>query len=155
MLAIAFGEGFIVADIIQASWFYTYEFEKVKFNWFCFEFALKLYDNIKVSKQLKKWILNVNDIEIANFCAYFAKRMKKSVEDRLAGITDVTEADEEYLTDYYHTNTPKQNAVILRIIEKAWEQLLSVCVTCPTRCLSERHARCEFFDRMERGGYFA
>ena len=144
-----------MADIILASWFYTYDFEKTKFNWFCYEYALNLYDFVKGIKKLKKWRQGMTDMEIANFCAYFAKRMKKSVEDRLAGITEETEADEEYLSDYCHTNTRQQNAILLKVAGEAWEQLLSVCVTCPTRCLSERFLPCEFFDRMERGGYFS
>lgn len=142
-------------DIIMASWFYTHEFEKIKFNWFCFEYALKLYDCVKESKKLAKWKHGKSDMEIANFCAYYSKRMKKSVEDRLANRTDATEGDEEYVSDYYHTNTSRQNISIIAVAGEAWEQLLSVCVTCPTRCLSERFFRCEFFDRMERGGYFS
>ena len=144
-----------MTDVIQTSWFYTYEFEKTKFNWFCFEYALKLYDCVKGSKKLKKWTDEMTDIEIASFCAYFAKRMKKSVTDKLSGVTDIVEGDEEYLSDYCHTNTPRQNAALLRVAGDAWEQLLSVCVTCPTRCLSERFLLCDFFDRMERGGYFS
>jgi len=144
-----------MTDIILASWFYTYEFEKTKFNWFCFEFALILYDCVKESKKLKKWKAGMTDMEIARFCAYFAKRMKASVSDKLSGVTDIVEADEEYLSDYCHTNTQRENMILLEVIEDAWEQLLSVCVTCPTRCLSERSLQCALFDRMERGGYFS
>lgn len=142
-------------DIILAKWFYTHPFEKIKFNWFCYELSLKLYDLIKASNKLKKWRAKMTDIEIANFCAYFAKRMKKSVSDRLSGVTEIVEADEEFLSDYCHTNTQLQNVILLEVIEEAWDQLLSVCETCSNRCLSERFLPCEFFDRMERGGYFS
>jgi len=144
-----------MADIIQASWFYSYEFEKTKFNWFCFEYALKLYDYIKGSKKLKKWASGVTDMQIAQFCAYYSKRMKKSVEDKLAGITDATEHDEDYVSDYCHTNTGRQNVDIINVALAAWDSLLSVCETCPTRCISERTEECGFLNRMERGGYFS
>ena len=143
-----------MGDIILASWFHSYEFEKTKFNWFCYEYALNLYDCIKESRKLKKWASALDDIDLARFCAYYAKRMKKSAEDKLAGITDATEHDEEYVSDYFHTNTGRQNVAIIEVAGIAWDKLLSGCETCPTRCISERFEYCEFFDRMERGGYF-
>ena len=144
-----------MADIIEASWFYTLKSEKIKFNWFCFEYALKLYDCIKESTKLKKWASGMTDLQLAYFCAYFSKRMKQSVEIRLSGLSDATEGDEEYVADYCHTNTHRQNVDILDVAGIAWDELVSVCETCPTRCISERYLRCEFFDRMERGGYFS
>ena len=144
-----------MSDIIQASWFYSNELEKIKFNWFCFEYALKFYDCVKESRLLKKWSSCMSDEDLAKFCAYYSKRMKKSAEDMLAGITDATEMDEEYLTDYFHTTTSSQNLIILEVAGIAWDGLLAVCETCPTRCISERFLYCEFFDRMERGGYFS
>lgn len=142
-------------DIIKASWFYTLKNEKNKFNWFCYGYAMNLYDCIKESGRLKKWASGMTDLEVASFCAYFAKRMKEAVTKKLAGVTDATEADEEYVSDYCHTNTRRQNVAIIEVAGEAWERLLSVCVTCPTRCISERFDYCEFFDRMERGGYFS
>jgi len=144
-----------MADIILASWFYTLNNEKIKFNWFCFEYALKLYDYMKDSRKSRKWISGMSDLQLAQFCAYFSKRMKKSVDDRLAGLTDATECEEEYISDFCHTNTHCQNLAIAEEACVAWEMLLSVCVTCPTRCISERYMYCEFFDRMKRGGYFS
>jgi len=142
-----------MADIIKASWFCVYD-DRIKFNWFSYEYALKLYDFVKGSKRLKKWVSGKTDIEVANYCAYFAKRMKQAVTDKLSGVTDIVELDEEYIADYWHTNTQRENKALNEVAGEAWDQLLSVCETCPTRCLSERFLPCELFDRMERGGYF-
>jgi uncharacterized Fe-S radical SAM superfamily protein PflX len=142
-----------MADIIKSSWFCVYD-DRIKFNWFSYEYALKLYDYVKESKRLKKWGSVKTDIEIANYCAYFAKRMKQAVADKLSGVTDIVELDEEYIADYWHTNTQRENKVLNEVAGEAWDRLLSVCETCPTRCLSERFLPCELFDRMERGGYF-
>jgi|DewCreStandDraft_4_1066084.scaffolds.fasta_scaffold19086_3 uncharacterized Fe-S radical SAM superfamily protein PflX len=140
---------------IKASWFYMFESEKTKFNWFCYEYACTLYDHIRKSGRLKKWRSERSDLQIAEFCAYFAKRMKQSVLDKLAERTDATTADEEYIADYCHENTHSQNMAIMDVAGEAWDELLSSCETCPNRCISERHARSKFFDRMERGGYFS
>jgi len=140
---------------VKASWFYTLKNEKIKFNWFCFEFACKYYEHlIKTNnKKLKKWLSKRSGLQVAEYCAYFSKRMKLSVINRLAGITEETIADEEYISDYCHTNKHSENTALIEVAEEAWDELTEVCVTCPTRCVSERYAWCEFFDRMERGGY--
>ena len=43
-------------DIIQPTSFYTVEAEKVKLNWFCYELALSVFDQIirDLGKKLKK-----------------------------------------------------------------------------------------------------
>ncbi len=139
---------------IKASWFYVFASEKIKFNWFCYEYSCTFYDHIRKSEKLKKWRSGRSDLQIAEFCAYFAKRMKQSVLDKLAGITDATTADEEYIADYCHENTHSQNIVLMEVAGEAWDELLSSCELCPKRCISERYARSEFFDRVERSGYF-
>jgi hypothetical protein len=142
---------------VQASWFYIDESEKVKMNWFLFEYACELFVKIKGSrkKALTKWKAQRSEEQIAEFCAYFSKRMRQSIVDRLAGKTEETVADEEYICDYCHTNTRQENDAILEAAEKAWDELLEVCGVCPSRCISERHMRSELFDRMERGGYYS
>jgi uncharacterized Fe-S radical SAM superfamily protein PflX len=138
---------------IKANWFYVFASEKTKFNWFCYEYACQFYDHIRRSGKLKRWRSQRSDLQIAEFCAYFSKRMKQSVLDKLAGITDITIVDEEYIADYYHENTHGQNMAIMKVAGEAWDELLSACEVCPNRCISERHARSEFYDRRERGGY--
>jgi len=139
---------------IKADWFYTNEREKTKINWFCFEYALEFYTFIMGSKALRKYRARNSNEEIAAFCAHFAKQMKRSVYDRLARITPAVILDEDYIADYYPKNTQRQNKVFIDVAGKAWDNLLSVCETCPVRCISEREKRSEFFDRYEKGGYW-
>ena len=138
---------------IKAEWFYTDESEQTKINWFCFEYALEFYTFIMKSEALRKYRARNSSGEIAAFCTYFAKRMKKSVYDKLGGITPVVIIDEEYIADYYPKNTQRQNKVFIDVAGEAWDNLLSVCETCPTRCISEREKRSEFFDRYKKTGY--
>lgn len=140
---------------IEAQWFYKGKEEKTKINWFCFEYALEFYTHVMNSKVLRRYRAKNSSDQIAAFCAYFAKRMKKSLYDRLARLTDAVIIDEEYIADYYPKNTQSQNKVFIEVAGQAWDELLSVCETCPVRCISERNQKSEFFDRYEKGGYLA
>ena len=113
--------------------------------------ALELYTFVMKSKALQKYRTKSSSEEIAAFCTHFAKQMKKSVYDKLTGVTPVVIIDEEYIAGYYPKNTQRQNKVFLDVAGKAWDNLLSACELCPVRCISEREKRSEFFDRYEKG----
>jgi len=143
---------------IKASWFYTSEDEKTKMNWFLYEYACKLYDHIGESrkKTVKGWKAQRGDGQIAEFCAYFAKRMRQNIFSEPVDNPeeDITTAD-EFIRDYCHCNTRRETEALVGIGEAAWLELIRTCFVCPVRCLSEMSERCEFFDRMERGGYLS
>jgi len=133
------------------------ENDKIKLNWFLYEFACSMFEHIQDSrnKTLVKWKSRRSEEQVAEFCAYYSKRMRQSIFDRLSGKTEQTEADDAYVSDYCHTNTQKENDAIINTAADAWEELLGACSVCPTRCISERFRRCELFDRTERGDYFS
>lgn len=131
---------------IKPEWFYSNEKEKTKINWFCFEYALELYTAIMKSSALKRYKAITKPENIADFCTYLALRMKKSVYDRLSGATDAVIMDEEYIESYYPEHTQHQNMKIMNVAFEAWDSLVAICETCPTRCISERERKSEFFD---------
>jgi uncharacterized Fe-S radical SAM superfamily protein PflX len=133
-------------EAVKMEWFHEGPSPKAKLNWFLYEVALEYHNHIMSSKALWRYRKTQNEAEIAKFCAYFAKRMKKSVLERLAGLTDATEIDEEYISDYYPDNSGKMNGLLLETACRAWDKLLSVCANCPTRCLSEKERYCTLFD---------
>ncbi len=139
---------------IKAEWFYDNEQEQTKINWFCFEYALEFYTFIMASESLGEYRKKNSPEQIAAFCTYFAKRMKKSLYDKLARLTSAVIIDEEYIADYYPQNPQRENLIFIDVAGKAWDHLLSVCETCPVRCISEREQRSQFFDRYEKGGYW-
>ena len=134
---------------IKASWFYWDDSEKTKFNWFLYEYACTLYDHIRRSKNetLNRWRAKHSNKQVAEFCAYFSKRMRQSVLDSIARHAKETIGDEEYICDYCHTNTLDENGAILETAVSAWSELLEICVICPERCITERDNRSMFFDR--------
>ena len=80
---------------------------KIKLNFFLYEVALEYYTHIKQEKSLEWYRRKHKDREIAEFCRYYAKQMKKSILERLAGKTDATVIDEEYITSFYPKNSRK------------------------------------------------
>jgi hypothetical protein len=136
-------------SLIKKEWFYHNDSEKTKLNWFLYEVALEYQVFIKRSQSLEGYRKKHSEKNIARFCTYYAKRMKKSVLEQLAGLTDATILDEEYIADFYPKNTSRQNALLMQVAFDAWDSLLAVCENCPSRCLSEKDRLSDFFDFYE------
>ena len=137
---------------IKPEWFYENEEGKTKLNWFLYEVALEYQSFIKSSAELKAYKKAYGDRNIALFCTHYAKQMKQSVLDRLEGKTDATIIDEEYITDFYPMMAQKDVNLLMDAACEAWDQHLSVCEACPTRCLSEKDHMIDLFDRYKREG---
>ena len=140
-------------DPIKAGYFYNNENEKTKLNWFCYEYAFVLYKNIMEAKTLKKYRKKNSHEQIVNFCVYFSKEIKRSIYERLAGIVETTTFYEKYARKYYPNNTSGENYLLLDVATKAWDELLSNCVNCPTRCISEMNKKCIFFDQLDENEF--
>jgi len=137
---------------IKAEWFYVNEAGKIKLNWFLYEVALEYQMFIKETPELKPYIKSHGDRNVALFCAHFAKQLKESALERLAGKTDATILYDEYVTDFYPEMPQEQVDLLMETAGKAWDSQLSVCENCPTRCVSEMAEWCEMFDSYEREG---
>jgi hypothetical protein len=140
-------------DPIKPQYFYSNEAEKIKLNWFCYEYAFVLYKNLRESKKLKKYRKENTKENIVQFCVYLSKEMKNSIHQKLGGITEEIVFYEEYVEEYYPKNTRAENYLLLTEATKAWEEMLSDCVTCPTRCISEMNEKCILFDELDEDGY--
>jgi hypothetical protein len=134
---------------IRPEWFYRFNAEKIKLNWFLYEVALEYQSHIKKNKALTKFREELGEKAVADFCAYFAKRMKESVLDQLDGVTAETILYEEYFSDYFHGMDGKLKKLLNQTAEEAWDSHLSVCETCPSRCLSEKELPSPFFDKYK------
>jgi hypothetical protein len=75
--------------------------------------------------------------------------MKKSIYEKLGGLVEYMTIYVEYVEDYYPLNTRRDNTLLLHAASKAWDELLSDCVICPNRCISEMNERCMLFDRLD------
>jgi hypothetical protein len=140
-------------DPLKAEYFYKNVDEKIKLNWFCYEYAFSLYAKIKSSTNLTKYKNRHTQDQITAFCVHFSKAMKQSIFDKLSGRTPVTIMDDDYVYTFYPKNTPAQTKALLAAAGDAWDELLSICEGCPTRCISEMYEKCDMFDRLKEDGY--
>jgi len=133
-------------SVIKPTSFYSGEHEKTKLNWFCFEISVGLFDEIKKNhgRQLKK--NKIDDKAIAEFSIYIAKKMKDIVLWKLAGKIDTVYISYEIVELYFPTFNDRLVNKILDTISKVWDEQLSICEICPTRCISEKDAYCIMFD---------
>ena len=81
--------------------------------------------------------------------------MKRSLVDYLEHKTRTIKVYDEYLGDYCHANTRRENGVITKIGSAAWDKMMKCCAVCPDKCLEEPDEYCEYFDRMEQGNHLS
>ena len=142
-------------ELIPASWFYKEDNEKIKLNWFLYEFACDFFELLYEdrTKRIANWKVKLTDEQMAEFCAYYSKRMKRSLVDFLEHKTRTIKVYDEYLADYCHANTRRENGVITKIGSAAWDKMMKSCAVCPDKCLEEPGGYCEYFDRMEQNNH--
>ncbi|MDI6886402.1 MAG: hypothetical protein QMD22_08705 [archaeon] len=133
-------------SMIKPISFYSSESEKIKLNWFCYELSMAIYDEIKenLGKRLKKY--KIDDEPLAEFSIYISKKMKDIILQKLSGRIEKVYFSYEMVESYFPNLSDKLVNKVLDGISKAWDELLSVCEICPTRCISEKDAYCTMFD---------
>ena len=139
-------EGKSGISMIKPTSFYSSESEKTKLNWFCYELSMSIYDDMRedIGKQLKKH--KISDEALAEFSIYLSKKMKDIILQKLSGRIEKVYFSYEMVEFYFSNLSDKLVNKMLDAISKAWDEQLSVCEICPTRCVSEKDAYCTMFD---------
>jgi len=141
--------------LIPVTWFYKEDSEKIKLNWFLYEYACDFFELLYEdrTRRIADWKAKLTDEQLAEFCAYYAKRMKRSIIDLLDYTSRTIKIYDDYLRDYCHANTSRENMVITKIGSAAWDKMMKCCAVCPDKCLEEPEDYCKYFDSMERGSH--
>jgi len=139
-------EGRSGISMIKPTSFYSSESEKTKLNWFCYELSVSIYDDMKedIGKLLKKH--KIRDENLVVFSIYISKKMKDIIFQKLSGRIDNVYFSYEMIESYFPNLDDEFINKMLDSISKTWDELLSICETCPTRCISERDAYCTMFN---------
>ena len=126
--------------------FYTNEKDKIKINWFLFEYAAELDSHIKrpLRKRLKR--KNIGNRKIAEFCIYYSKEMKAEILDKLSGRIENVSLSYHAIEDFFPHLNDKLVDDLLTSAFDAWDSITSMCVKCPTRCISEKDYKAPMFD---------
>jgi len=134
---------------VKADWFSMPYDEKTKMSWFHYEYACLLYGQIVNSrkKTVLRWCRQLSRDQIAEFCAYYSKRMQPCMYDIVEGHSTTLSCSVGYVRDYCHGNSRQENSDLTELAQHAMSDILDDCSECPELCLSEPGAYCEFFDR--------
>ncbi len=127
--------------------FFSTESEKVKLNWFLFEFALELGHFISNDSALFNQLgrKGVDGEQIARFCLYYSKQMKGQILDRVSGKIPAVRMGYEEIERFFPSLGDRLVDRLLTMAAKAWDSLTEMCAICPTRCISERNEMASMF----------
>jgi hypothetical protein len=133
--------------LIQKEWFYYIEGEKTKLNWLLLETALEHYGRIRDCGALAAYREQHGEDQIAQFCAYYARRMRKRLLDCLRGRAKSVICDQAYVADFYPQHGCQLAGTLNHAANEAWGPMLAGCGGgCPQQCLRDHKARNPLFD---------
>ncbi len=135
-------------QLISPDDFYSNEKEKIKLNWFCFEYALEYQMFINMDQKLKSILRRkkIDDMAIAGFCIYFSKYMKKSTLNMLNGLSQNIVVNYHEIEKYFPSLNNYYLNRLLKLAGKAWDFMIRLCASCPVQCLSEKDKKSLMFD---------
>ena len=127
--------------------FFSNETEKIKLNWFLFEFAMELEHYIANDRRLFDQLgrKGVDGDQIVRFCVYYSKQMKGQILDRVSGKIPGVRLSYEEIERFFPSIGDRPVDRLLTMAAKAWDSLTEMCVVCPTRCISERNEMVSMF----------
>jgi hypothetical protein len=140
-------------DDVEANRFYIDDGDKVKLNWFCYEYANIYFMEIKSDPKLARYRKGHTDAQISSFCAYFSKRIRKSVYDRQAGRADDVVLSGAYVHEFYPKSSMSLTRLLIGAASDAWDEQMGMCGSCPANCLSDGFELCGMFDSLETTGW--
>jgi len=127
-------------------WFHDLEGEKTKLNWFLLEISLEYYDRIMESAELAPYREQYSEKQIAQYCAYYARRLKESLLRYLRGQRKTVIFYHEYAGDFYPHHDRQVTAKLSRKARESFDHMWPGCRACPQQCLWEHEDRSPLFD---------
>jgi hypothetical protein len=140
-------------DRVAADHFYKDDGDKIKQNWFLYEYANNLYTEIEESPALASYRKKHGKDNITAFCVYFSKRLRQSIFRAQTKQTAVVEINARYIYEFYPNNSRAQTQRLLNAAGSAWEEKVTVCSNCPNQCLTEGFERTAMFDNLANTGW--
>ena len=140
-------------DKVAANNFYKDDGDKVKQNWFLYEYANIMFSKIEERPDLAGYRKKRGEDGVAAFCVYFSKRLRRGISNAETKRTSGVEIDARYIYEFYPGNSRAQTQRLLEAAGEAWEEHLLTCSVCPNRCLTEGFERTDMFDNLEKTGW--
>lgn len=140
-------------DKVAANNFYQDKGDKILLNWFLYEYANVLFTSIVKSPKLARYRNRHGEGGVVEFCVYFSKRLRKSINDVHIGRTTGVTIAGRYVYEFYPQNSYTQTQALLEAALVAWEQHLLICANCPNNCLINGYDITDKFDNLEKPGW--
>jgi hypothetical protein len=140
-------------DKVNAGNFYKDDGDKIKQNWFLYEYSNILFSHICESSALTRYRKKYDDGHIAAFCVYFSKRLRQSIFNSHTGKTKGVVIDAKFVYEFYPENTYAQTQSLLEAAMGAWGEHLLSCSNCPNRCLTDGFEITAMFGNLEKNGW--
>jgi len=143
----------MVPDKVSATNYYKDNGDKIKLNWFLYEYANLLYMGIIASPKLVRYRKHHTKTQIASFCVYFSKRLRKSIYDEQTGRSDSIVFDGRYVYEFYADSSAAQTQAMLDAALDAWKGQMLSCGGCSNQCLMDGFEITDMFDSLEKTGW--
>jgi len=127
-------------------WFYNLEGYKTKLNWFLMEISLEYYDHIMDSQTLASYRAQYDEKQTAQFCTYYARRLKESLLKCVRGQRKNVIFYRDYIDDFYPHHSELLNRALGKVAKEAFDHMASACEYCPQQCLNDYMSRSNDFD---------
>ena len=140
-------------DKVAAGNFYKDKGDKIKQNWFLYEFSNILFSKIEGSGKLAAYRKKHSQGDISAFCVYLSKRLRQSIYNAEKKLTPGVTINGRYVYEFYPGNTYAQTQKMLEVALEAWDEHLLVCSVCPNKCLTDGFEITDMFDNLEKTGW--
>jgi len=140
-------------DKVSAKNFYKDDGDKIKLNWFLYEYANHFYSKIAASQKLAQYRKLHQEDKIIAFCIYFSKRLKKSIYDKQTNRSEGVVFNAKYVYEFHPKNSFEQTQSLLNTALEAWNEQLQSCAGCPHQCLMDGYEITGMFDSLEKTGW--
>ena len=140
-------------DKVAADHFYKDKGDKIKQNWFLYEYSNILFLKIEESSELANYKKQHGKDNISAFCVYFSKRLRQSNSNAHKKGTSGIGIDARYIYEFYPDNSRAQTQKLLEAALAAWNEHLQVCSNCPNKCLTDGFEITDMFDNLKETGW--
>jgi hypothetical protein len=140
-------------DKVSAENFYKDDGDKIKINWFLYEYSNILFSKITESPKLAHYRKRHNEENISAFCVYFSKRLRQGIINAHTGKTKGVIINARYIYEFYQDNSYDQTQQLLEATGDAWSEHILVCDVCPNQCLNDGFEITDMFDNLKNTGW--
>ena len=140
-------------DVVSATRFYQDDGDKIKQNWFLYEYANILFAIIEKDAKLKSYRKKNTRENIIAFCVYFSKRLRQSIFEAQYQQSEGVELNARYIYEFYPDHSRTEAQKLLEAAGRAWGDHVQACMACPNQCLLRGYDRTDAFDNLAETGW--